>query len=37
VEQLDSAKGDVVNEVSNLKQELKGGADVPASFQLVQR
>src|SRR4030095_10919264 len=29
-------KGDVLNEVSKLKQELKGEIVVPASFQLVQ-
>src|SRR5437773_8263737 len=29
-------KGDVANEVSNLKQELNGEINVPASFQLVR-
>ena len=29
-------KGDVVKEVSNLKQELNGEINVPASFQLVR-
>jgi dihydrofolate reductase len=36
MEQLDGTQGDVLNEVSKLRQELNGEIVIPASFQLVR-